>query len=124
MNKKLKNGLIATGAVLGTTFAVMSYIAKKQRDNDKYKNDSSEQNPMYKKKVIFVEDENDPMNADGKCGHLEAVGERDYIPTFYEKYIKRGFDVILSFGGKVLNGGKVSTVSPFLSIICHIPLSI
>lgn len=102
MNKKLKNGLIATGAVLGTTFAVMSYIAKKQRDNDKYKNDSSEQNPMYKKKVIFVEDENDPMNADGKCGHLETVGERDYIPTFYEKYIKRGFDVILSFGGMVM----------------------
>lgn len=102
MNKKLKNGLIATGAVLGTTFAVMSYIAKKQRDNDKYKNDPSEQNPMYKKKVIFVEDENDPMNADGKCGHLEAVGERDYIPTFYEKYIKRGIDVILSFGGMVV----------------------
>ena len=102
MNKKLKNGLIATGAVLGTTFAIMSYIAKKQRDNDKYKNDPSEQNPMYKKKVIFVEDENDPMNADGKCGHLEAVGERDYIPTFYEKYIKRGFDVVLSFGGMVV----------------------
>ena len=102
MNKKLKNGLIATGAVLGTTFAVMSYIAKKQRDNDKYKNDPSEQNPMYKKKVIFVEDENDPMNADGKCGHLEAVGENNYTPTFYEKYIKRGFDVIISFGGMVV----------------------
>ena len=102
MDKKLKNGLIATGAVLGTTFAVMSYIAKKQRDHDKYKNDPSEQNPMYKKKVIFVEDENEPMNADGKCGHLEAVGERDYIPTFYEKYVKRGFDVILSFGGMVV----------------------
>ena len=102
LNKKLKNGLIATGAVLGTTFAVMSYIAKKQRDNDKYKNDSSEQNPMYKKKVIFVEDENDPINADGKQGHLEAVGERDYIPTFYEKYVKRGIDVILSFGGMVV----------------------
>lgn len=102
LNKKLKNGLIATSAVLGTTFAVMSYIAKKQRDNDKYKNDSSEQNPMYKKKVIFVEDENDPINADGKQGHLEAVGERDYIPTFYEKYVKRGIDVILSFGGMVV----------------------
>ena len=102
LNKKLKNGLIATGAVLGTTFAVMSYIAKKQRDNDKYKNDPSEQNPMYKKKVIFVEDENDPMNADGKCGHLEAVGESHYAPTFYEKYVKRGVDVALSFGGMVV----------------------
>lgn len=102
MDKRVKKGLIAIGAVLGTTFAIMSYIAKKQRDNDKYKNDPSEQNPMYKKKVIFVEDENDPMNADGKCGHLEAVGERDYIPTFYEKYVKRGIDVILSFGGMVV----------------------
>ena len=102
MKKKLKNGLVATGAVLGTAFAVMSYIAKKQRDNDKYKNDPSEQNPMYKKKVIFVEDENDPMNADGKCGHLEAVGENHYKPTFYEKYIKRGMDVVLSFGGMVV----------------------
>lgn len=102
MKKKLKNGLIAAGVVLGTAFAVMSCIAKKQRDNDKYKNDPSEQNPMYKKKVIFVEDENDPMNADGKCGHLEAVGESHYTPTFYEKYIKRGIDVILSFGGMVV----------------------
>ena len=102
MDKKLKKGLIVTGAVLGTTFAVMSYIAKKQRDNDKYKNDPSEQNPMYKKRVVFVKDENDPVNADGKRGHLEAVGERDYIPTFYEKYVKRGIDVILSFGGMVV----------------------
>lgn len=102
MKKKLKNGLVATGAVLGTAFAVMSYIAKKQRDNDKYKNDPSEQNPMYKKRVIFVENENDSMNADGKCGHLEAVGESDYTPTFYEKYVKRGIDVILSFGGMVV----------------------
>ena len=102
MNKKLKNGLIAVGAILGTTFAVMNYIAKKQRDNDKYKNNLSEQNSMYKKKVIFVEDENDSMNADGKCGHLEAVGEREYIPTFYEKYVKRSLDIVLSFGGMVV----------------------
>lgn len=102
MNKKLKSGFIAIGAVLGTTFAVMSMIAKKQRKNDKYKNDSSEQNPMYKKKVVFVEDENELMNADGKCGHLEAVGTSEYIPTFYEKYIKRGFDIVLSFGGMVV----------------------
>lgn len=102
MNKKLKNGLIATGAVLGTTFAVMSMIANKQRKNDKYKNDSSEQNPMYKKKVVFVEDENEPMNADGKCGHLEAIGTSEHIQTFYEKYIKRGLDIVFSFGGMIV----------------------
>lgn len=102
MNKKHKNGLITFGAVLGTTFAVMSIIAKKQRENDKYKNDPASQNPMYKKKVVFVENENDPVNADGKKGHLEVVGEREYTPTFYEKYVKRGLDVILSFGGMVV----------------------
>lgn len=102
MNKKLKNGLIAAGAFLGTAFTVMSIIAKKQRDNDKYKNDPYEQNPMYKKRVVFVENENDPVNADGKRGHLEAVGDSDYTPTFYEKYIKRGIDITLSFGGMVV----------------------
>lgn len=102
MDKKWKKALAATGVLLGTTFAVMSCIAKKQRNNDVYKKDSSEQNPMYKKKVVFVEDENDDMNADGKCGHLEAVGEREYIPTFYEKYVKRSLDIVLSFGGMVV----------------------
>lgn len=102
MDKKWKKALTVTSAVLGTTFAVMSYIAKKQRDTDKYKNDPKEQNPMYKKKVVFVENENDSMNADGKCGHLEAVGEREYIPTFYEKYVKRSLDIALSFCGMVV----------------------
>lgn len=102
MDKRLKKGLIATGAVLGTAFTVMSIIAKKQRDKDIYKNNPNEQNPMYKKKIVFVEDENDPVNADGKQGHLEAVGEREYTTTFYEKYVKRGIDVILSFSGMVV----------------------
>ena len=30
-------------------------------------------NLMEGKKVIFVEDSNDKVNADGVCGHLEAV---------------------------------------------------
>lgn len=63
LNKKLKNGLIATSAVLGTTFAVMSYIAKKQRDNDKYKNDSSEQNPMYKKNLTASENKDSNLHS-------------------------------------------------------------
>lgn len=52
--------------------------------------------------MIFVEDENDPVNADGKNGHLEAVGVSEHVPTFYEKYVKRGFDVAISFGGMVI----------------------
>lgn len=102
MDKKLKKALAITSVALGATFVIMRYIAKKQIANDKYRNNPSEQNPMYKKKVVFVEDENDPINADGKRGHLEAIGTSEHIPTFYEKYIKRGFDIVLSFGGMVV----------------------
>ena len=33
---------------------------------------------------------------------MEAVGDSDYRPGFYEKCIKRALDVILSFGGLVV----------------------
>ena len=57
---------------------------------------------MECKKVVFVEDENDKENADGVKGHLKAVGESIHVPGIYEKYVKRGIDVILSFGGLVV----------------------
>lgn len=102
MDKKLKKAFAITGAALGTAFVVMRYIAKKQYPKSIYADQPKEQNQMEGKRVIFVEDENEPMNVDGKCGHLEAVSNSTHIPTFYEKYIKRGFDVILSFGGLVV----------------------
>lgn len=101
-SKKLKNAAIATGAVLGATFLAMRFIAKKQQPKSVYADQPDEQNPVEGKKVIFVEDQNDAMNADGVCGHLEAIGEIEHIPTFYEKYVKRGFDIVLSFGGLVV----------------------
>ena len=102
MSKKLKTAAIATGALLGTTYLVMRHIAKKQQPKSVYADQPEEQNPMEGKKVIFVEDENDPENADGKKGHLEAVGNSEHCPTVYEKYIKRGMDIVLSFGGLVV----------------------
>lgn len=55
---------------------------------------------MEGKKVIFTENEKESENADGVRGHLEAVGYSDYTPPrLYEKYIKRGIDIVLSFGG-------------------------
>ncbi|ADU24034.1 sugar transferase [Ruminococcus albus] len=103
MNKaKIKKAATITGAALGLAFIVMRKIAKHQMANDKYRNDQSEQNPMYKKRVVFIEDDNDPVNADGKRGHLEAVGISEHIQTFYEKYIKRALDIILSFCGMVV----------------------
>ncbi len=99
--KNLKNAAITTGILLGTTFVVMRTIAKKQQPKSVYADQPEEQNPVEGKKVVFVENENEPANADGKCGHLQTVGESEHLPTFYEKYIKRGFDIVLSFGGLV-----------------------
>lgn len=101
MNKKLKNAVIFTGAALGATFLVMKKIADKQKPASYYEDEPAEQNAMRGKKVVFVESEDDAPNADGMQGHLEAVGQTEHKQTFYEKYVKRGLDVMLSFGGMV-----------------------
>ena len=97
-----KKLIIASGVVLGTTFAALSLVSKRKKDSSVYENEPAQKNPMEGKKVIFVEDENDKENADGMRGHLEAIGESTYVPGVYEKYIKRGLDVALSFGGLVV----------------------
>ena len=79
----------------------MKMIAKKQKATTYYEDDPLEQNEMQGKKVVFVEDKNDEPNADGVQGHLESTGVTTHYPTFYEKFIKRGFDVVLSFFGMV-----------------------
>ncbi|ADU24289.1 sugar transferase [Ruminococcus albus] len=100
--KKLIKTATYSGVALGAAFVVMRAIAKKQKPKSEYADRPEEQNPMKGKKVVFVEDNNDPINADGKNGHLEAVGVCNHTPTFYEKYVKRGLDVVLSFGGMVV----------------------
>ena len=67
-----------------------------------YKSEPKERNPFEGKKVIFIEDEDDEINADGLRGHLEENGIIDYRPGIYEKYIKRVIDIILSFGGIIV----------------------
>ncbi|MBQ6052003.1 MAG: sugar transferase [Clostridia bacterium] len=57
---------------------------------------------MHGKKVRFIENSNEKENADGKCGHLEAIGETSHKAGFYEKVIKRLVDIILSFGGLII----------------------
>lgn len=67
------------------------------------KGDKSElQNPLEGKQVIFVKNSNDPLNADGIRGHLEEIGEYKYSDNIYDKYIKRGLDIVLSLGGLVI----------------------
>ena len=101
-NKKVKKFIGVTGTLLGTAFAGLKLCAKKQEGKSVYSDEPSEKNPMEGKKVVFVQDDNDCENADGVRGHLEAVGNSDYNPCFYEKYVKRALDVVLSFGGLVI----------------------
>ena len=101
-NRKMKKIAGATAVMLGTVFTGMKIWAKVKKGDSVYRDEPSEQNPMEGKKVIFVKDENDAENADGVRGHLEAIGDSDYHPRFYEKYVKRLFDVVLSFGGLVV----------------------
>ena len=103
-------GKIAT--VLGSVAVSMAVVGVIKKPGSIYKNKPEEKNPMKGKKVRFVEDASEPPNADGVCGHLQVVGVTRHTPTIYEKYIKRCFDIVLSFGGLVV----LSPVFIFLSL--------
>lgn len=89
-------------AILAVAFILMVILALAKKKSSVYGNEPEQKNPLEGKTVVFVENENEPENADGVRGHLEAVGEFSHQAGFYEKYIKRGLDVILSFGGLVV----------------------
>ena len=92
---KIVIGVVTVIAAITFGVKITSRIQKKQNGND-------EKNPYEGKKVIFIEDENRPENADGMCGYLKAVGEAVYVPTFYDRYVKRTMDILLSFCGIVV----------------------
>lgn len=92
--------------VATTVFIVMIVAMKKK--NSTY--EIGQKNPLEGKKVVFVENAEESENADGVKGHLEIVGESNYQRSFYEKYVKRGIDLILSFSGFIV-------LSPFLIAI-------
>lgn len=63
-------------------------------------------NPYQGKRVQLIICDADPINADGIKGHLVEVPVSGENPvhrrSFYEKYVKRLFDIILSFMGLIL----------------------
>ena len=79
---------------LGAVAAGMAVVGLIKKPGSVYKDKPEERNPMEGKKVKFVEDETEPANADGVCGHLEAVGVTEHRAGVYEKYVKRGIDII------------------------------
>lgn len=97
-----KKTAVISSIVLSVSFIAACVMAKKKKGDSTYKNDAEQKNPMEGKKVNFVENGEEPENADGIRGHLEIVGESDYKESFYEKYVKRAIDVVLSFGGLVV----------------------
>lgn len=88
--------------ILGAILAGLGVIAVVKKPGSVYRDNPGERNPLEEKRVRFVENTDDPMNADGVCGHLEAIGETDHRPGFYERYVKRCLDFLLSFLGLVL----------------------
>ena len=108
--KKVKIAVGVTSAVVSTAFVGLTAIAKLNKGKSVYDDELNEKNPLEGKKVKFVENENDKENADGVKGHLEAVGESNHQAGFYERYVKRGIDVVLSFGGLVV-------LSPIMGVI-------
>lgn len=106
----LRKVLGVSAMAAGLAFAVSLIIAGKKKADSQYENEPSQKNPLEGKKVLFVENRWEPENADGEKGHLEAVGESEHIPGFYERYVKRGLDIAVSFGGLVI-------LSPLFGII-------
>lgn len=87
---------------IGVVIAGMAAVGIIKKPGSVYKNKPEEQNPVQGKKVKFVENPSEPANADGVCGHLEAVGETEHKAGIYEAIVKRVLDVVLSFGGLVV----------------------
>ena len=93
--KKIEKFLKITGSVLGVSFLALNIIGGKKK-RLRIRKRTERKNPLEGYKVTFVKDDNDPENADGVRGHLEAAGKSDYRPRIYEKYIKWAMDVVLS----------------------------
>ena len=108
--RKTKKVVKTVGIVTSIIFIVMMLVAKCKKKDSIYENEPDEKNHLYGKKVVFVQNDDDVENADGLKGHLEAVGDSQYKQNFYEKYIKRIIDVLLSFFGLVI-------LSPLYTII-------
>lgn len=108
------NVVLTTIAVVFTTLTVVGLIKK---PGSVYESEPEEQNPFKNRRVRFVEDENDDINADGVRGYLEIVSDA-HTPrrrSFYERYVKRCIDIILSGLGLIL----LSPVFAVISILVY-----
>ena len=106
------NILILILEIIGIIALILCFLGVINKPFSIYANDKSNQNPLEGQTVVFVEDENDIVNADGVKGHLQTVGHETRRASFYERIIKRFFDIIMSLAGMII----LSPVFLFLSI--------
>ena len=116
MSVNWKKILEFSSAILGFAFVITGVVAQKKKGQSVYENEPGEKNPYEGKKVVFVKNKDDPINADGVRGHLEAIGDSNYKSGFYEKYVKRGMDIVLSFGGLVILSPILLSISIVIMI--------
>lgn len=88
--------------LVGIGAAGMGITAAIKKPASVFQNEPEEKNPLEGQRVVFVENEAEEENADGVRGHLEACGPSSYTPSFYEKFVKRALDVVLSFLGLLI----------------------
>lgn len=88
--------------VIVAVAVILAVLAIIKKPESVYKNKPAEKNPMEGKKVRFVSGFSDLANADGVCGHLEVVGNNEHKTSFYEKFVKRFVDIVLSFFALIL----------------------
>lgn len=105
-----------TLALAGCSFAVLNIIAGIKKGDSVFDNEPEQKNLLEGRKVIFVENENEPENADGARGHLEDAGEAEHKAGFYQKYVKRGVDMALSFAGLLVLGPVIGATALAIKI--------
>lgn len=107
-------------AFLGASAVILGIIAVFRKPKSIYSDKPEERNPLEGKRVRFVEDEQDPINADGERGHLETVqlkeGKSYRIPGIYEYLIKPLLDRVLSFLGLVFLSPALLLISAAIYI--------
>ena len=102
---------IIIGAV-AAAFGVLALVGFIKKPGSVYTDEPDEQNPFQNQRVRFVESEDDEINADGVRGHLEVVtrstagesseGRETRRRGVYERFIKRGLDIVLSGAGLII----------------------
>ena len=79
-----KIGIILIGLLI-----VLGGIAILEKPRSVYRNQPGQRNPMEGRRVVFVENESEVLNADGVRGHLEAVGTSVKMRGIYGGCVKR-----------------------------------